>query len=188
MLGGTQFLMATNNTSIVSGFVVKPALAVRSERKLSSASRQYAQFNEWLEFLVFKMPENEDEFEFPESLSFLLFSSARYKVLFGGRGGGKCLALGTKVIMADGSLCAIENVRKGDAVMGPDSKPRNVLGVTRGRSELYKISQTSGIDYVVNNAHILSLKKSKSSYFDVGEKMPSGNYRRPNGGMVHIQR
>jgi len=112
------------------------------------------------------MNDQAPEFEFPEKLGFLLFESAPYKIAYGGRGSGKCLAIGTRVIMADGSLRAVEDIKPGDCVMGPDSKPRNVLGVTRGFDDMYKIHQTSGIDYTVNSAHILSLKKSKSAFFE----------------------
>ena len=100
--------------------------------------------------------------DFIEKLKFL-FSPAPYKIAYGGRGGGKCLRVGTKVIMADGSLRSVENVKNGEYVMGPDSKPRLVSGTTRGFGELFEIKQTSGMTYVVNDAHILSLKKSKSS-------------------------
>jgi len=88
--------------------------------------------------------------------------SYRYKSFYGGRGGAKCLALGTKVIMFDGSLKKVEDIRVGDKVMGVDNQPRTVLGTTRGKGKLYKVSQSSAIDYIVNDAHILSLKKSKS--------------------------
>jgi len=123
----------------------------------------------------------EIELAIPKKLEFLLSTPARFKILYGGRGGAKCLALGTKVIMADGSLRAIENIWTGESVMGPDSKPRKVLGTTRGRSMMYKIHQTSGIDYIVNSAHILSLKKSKSSMNEKGEISKADNARRPNG-------
>lgn len=118
--------------------------------------------------------------EFPEK-AIPLFKPAPYKVMYGGRSGTKCLAVGTKVIMADGSLRAVEDVRIGEQVMGPDSKPRNVLALDRGHSEMYRIRQTSAMDYVVNAAHILSLKKSHSSKKDRGEKSKAGNWRRPNG-------
>ena len=39
-----------------------------------------------------------------------LFRPCHYKVMYGGRGGAKCLALGTRVIMADGSLRVIERI------------------------------------------------------------------------------
>lgn len=110
-----------------------------------------------------------------------LFLPAPYKVMHGGRGGAKCLAIGTRVIMADGSLRPIEDVGVGELLMGPDSRPRMVLAVTRGNGPLYRVSQTSAMDYVVNDAHILSLKKSKSCALDRGERSKAGNWRRPQG-------
>lgn len=117
--------------------------------------------------------------ELPAKCGFLL-KLHRYKVLYGGRGSGKCLALGTRVIMADGSLRAVEDVRAGEAVMGPDSKPRRVLSTTRGVGPLYRVKQTSGMDYVVNDAHILSVKKSGAAEKDV-RMMPTGSPRNPGG-------
>lgn len=98
----------------------------------------------------------------PEKLGFLL-EPWKYKVIYSGRYGLKCLALGTRVIMADGSLRAIEDVRKGEAVMGPDSKPRNVLATVRGRGKLYRVKQADAKDYVVSAGHILSVKKARSA-------------------------
>ena len=121
-----------------------------------------------------------DPIKFPSKLKFL-FRPARYKVAYGGRGGTKCFGLGTRILMFDGTIKAVEDVAVGDSVMGPDSKPRTVLTTTSGVSKLYRISQTSAIDYVVNEDHILSLKKSKSCQKDTGGIMPSGNLRRGRG-------
>jgi hypothetical protein len=46
--------------------------------------------------------------------------------------------------------------------MGDDSKPRNVLSTTSGREQMYWIRQNKGIDYRVNESHILSLKRSRT--------------------------
>ena len=118
--------------------------------------------------------------EFPDILAFL-FRPSRYKVAYGGRGGSKCFALGTPVLMFDGTLRGVEDVIIGDKVMGPDSKPRTVLSTTSGESDLYEIKQTSAMTYVVNEDHILSLKKSKSCVKDTGELSARGRQRRPNG-------
>lgn len=115
--------------------------------------------------------------EIPRKLDFL-FRPARYKVAHGGRG---CLAPGSKVIMADGSLRNIEDVSVGDLLMGPDSKPRVVLQLFRGREQMYRVKQTSAQEYVVNGAHILVLRKSEACKLDRGEQFASGNFRRPNG-------
>jgi replicative DNA helicase len=83
--------------------------------------------------------------------------------------------------MYDGSLRKVQDIKVGDQVIGPDGLPRNVKDTIRGRSNLYKIRQKSGEDYIVNEDHIISLKKSKSSKRDKGELSSLGNYRRPNG-------
>jgi replicative DNA helicase len=76
-------------------------------------------------------------------------------------GMGKCLGKGTKVVMYDGRLKKVEDIRVGDLLMGDDSTPRRVLSLARGREQMYWIRQNKGIDYRVNESHILSLKKSR---------------------------
>jgi len=75
---------------------------------------------------------------------------------------GKCLGKGTKVLMYDGSLKKVEDVRVGDKLMGDDSTQRNVLSLAQGQEEMYWIRQNKGIDYRVNKSHILSLKRSRN--------------------------
>lgn len=76
-------------------------------------------------------------------------------------GGGKCLGRGTPVLMFDGSVRAVETVRKGSLIMGPDSRPRRVLSTCRGVEPLYRIVPTKGDPYVVNESHILSLQRAR---------------------------
>lgn len=73
-------------------------------------------------------------------------------------GGGKCLGKGTDILMYDGNIKKVEDVKVGDLLMGPDSKPRRILGTTTGIEELYRIVPVKGNPYVVNESHILSLK------------------------------
>lgn len=73
-------------------------------------------------------------------------------------GGGKCLAKGTPVLMYDGSIKAVEDVQVGDQLMGPDSKPRNVLSLAQGTEMMYKVTPVKGEPYIVNESHILSLR------------------------------
>ncbi|MBL1242970.1 MAG: replicative DNA helicase [Sulfurimonas sp.] len=75
---------------------------------------------------------------------------------------GKCLGLGTKVVMYDGTLKNVEDVKVGDQLMGDDSTPRNVLSLARGREKMFWVRQNKGIDYRVNESHILSLKRSRN--------------------------
>ena len=87
-------------------------------------------------------------------------NNGNFIVLMGGPGSGKCLKNGTRIIMFDGTLKNIEDVNIGDLLMGPDSKPRMVLSTSHGTGVLYDIKQSRGLDYTVNENHILSLTKS----------------------------
>ena len=74
---------------------------------------------------------------------------------------GKCLGRGTKVMMHDGTCKAVEQVRDGDLLMGPDSEPRRVSGTTQGTGKLFRVEQVKGMSYVVNEDHVLSLEINK---------------------------
>lgn len=71
-----------------------------------------------------------------------------------GREGGKCFAPGTKVIMSDGRIKNIEDIKIGDKVMGPDGHSRTVLELHSGKDHMYKITPSSGSDVqIVNSKH-----------------------------------
>ena len=75
----------------------------------------------------------------------------------------KCLSPDTKIVMYDGSLRKVGDIRVGEQVMGPDSTPRNVLDVSWGKSKMYSVHHNIGGDgYLVNKDHILSLIKSNN--------------------------
>ena len=80
---------------------------------------------------------------------------------------GKCLGKGTKVVMADGQLKKVEDLQVGENLLGPDSKPRRILSLARGREMMYWVKQCQGANYRVNESHILSLKRSRNP--DKGE-------------------
>ncbi len=96
----------------------------------------------------------------------------------GGRG---CEDPNTKVIMHDLTIKLLKDIKVGDKVMGDDFAPRTVLSTKRGRSEMYRVHQSSAEDYFVNDAHILTLKKSESAKLDRGGLTKAGTYRRPHG-------
>lgn len=77
-------------------------------------------------------------------------------------GAGKCLGIGTPVLKYDGTIVPVEQVLVGDLLMGPDSKPRTVLGTTRGTGELYRITPIKGDSWVCNDVHVLSLTHTES--------------------------
>lgn len=75
---------------------------------------------------------------------------------------GKCFAPGTRVMMYDGSVKNIEDIKEKEQVMGPDGKPRLVIGLTHGFDNMYTVHQNKGMDYTVNSVHILSLKRQSN--------------------------
>lgn len=66
-----------------------------------------------------------------------------------------CHAKGTKIVMADGSLKNVENVKLGDFVMGRDGTPREVLRLYHGSAPMYKIIPKRSAPFVVNGDHVL---------------------------------
>lgn len=50
-----------------------------------------------------------------------------------------------------------KDIQVGDVLIGDDNKPRKVLTTCTGTDLMYKVSQSNGIEYVVNSKHTLSL-------------------------------
>lgn len=73
-------------------------------------------------------------------------------------GFGKCLSKNTPIIMYDGNVKKVQDIKVGDTLMGDDSTARNVLSVCKGREQMYKIIPFKGEEFGCNESHILSLK------------------------------
>lgn len=72
----------------------------------------------------------------------------------------ECLKFGTEVIMADGSIRKIEDIKLGEYVMGPDGTPRRVLERHTGVDNMYRIKAGSGCnDQIVNSKHSIYYKQ-----------------------------
>jgi hypothetical protein len=78
--------------------------------------------------------------------------------LVGNPGVGKCLGINTPILMYDGSIKLVQDIKVGDKLMGDDFLPRNVLSTCSGIEQMYKIYQEYGITYRVNASHILTVK------------------------------
>lgn len=79
-----------------------------------------------------------------------------------------CHAAGTRILMADGSTKAVEDIVVGDQVMSPWSQSRTVLQLARGTEPLFRITPKKGVPFVVNGNHVLSLRTTNE-----GKKFPS---------------
>lgn len=78
----------------------------------------------------------------------------------GAPGTGKCLGRGTPVLLADGRILPVEEIQRGDRLMGPDGKARGVLSTNRGCGPLFRIDPIRGEPFVCNDAHMMTLVKS----------------------------
>lgn len=96
-------------------------------------------------------------------------------IVIGPPGSGKCLAKDTDIMMFNGAIKKVQNIKTGDFLMGDDSTPRKVLSTCKGSENLYRITQISEQrdtpslveTYVVNESHILSLKTDYGDVKDI---------------------
>ena len=76
---------------------------------------------------------------------------------------GKCHGKGTKILMFDGSVKKIEDIKKSDKIMGIDSLPRKVKNIHSGYGDIFVVTPNKGGEsFTCNAEHILSLKDTSS--------------------------
>lgn len=78
----------------------------------------------------------------------------------GGRG---CETPTQEIMMADLTVKMIKDIRVGERVMGDDFTPRTVLATMQGRGMMYRVHQSSGEDYLVNESHILTVSDGNNT-------------------------
>ena len=72
-------------------------------------------------------------------------------------GHAKCHGRGTSILMADGDVRSVEDVRVGERVMGPDG-PKRVTHTSHGRQVMYRVVPVKGSEpFTVNEEHVLTL-------------------------------
>lgn len=69
-----------------------------------------------------------------------------------------CHIKGTEVLMYDGTLRKVEDVRIGDLLMGDDNTPRVVQKLYNGTDKLYKVTLSNGDYQIVNSHHPIYFK------------------------------
>lgn len=74
-----------------------------------------------------------------------------------------CLAKGTMLLRSDHTQVAVEDVKEGDLLLGPDGGSRRAFNIVSGKDHLYRIKMGDHKeDLVVTPNHILVLHKKKS--------------------------
>lgn len=71
-----------------------------------------------------------------------------------------CHAKGSMIMLFDGNTKPVEEIVVGDLLMGPDSTPREVLSLARGRQEMRRVVPVKGEPFIVNMDHKLSLYRT----------------------------
>jgi P4 family phage/plasmid primase-like protien len=71
-----------------------------------------------------------------------------------------CHAFNQGIMMADGTIKKVQEIKVNDQLMGDDYKGRNVLKLIRGTGQMYKIKSFQS-EFIVNDEHILTLMYSK---------------------------
>ena len=79
-------------------------------------------------------------------------------ILTGGPGCGKCLDPNTGVLMYNGDIKIIKDIKINEFIMGDDSTPRKVLSVCEGEETMYDIIPKIGYSFRCNGPHILTLQ------------------------------
>ena len=82
------------------------------------------------------------------------------QILCAPTGSGKCHPAGERILMCDGSIRAVETIRPGDKLMGPDSLPRTVQSVSRGHGCIVEVRPVKGESWRCNEDHVLTLVRT----------------------------
>ena len=105
-----------------------------------------------------------------------LYTPYRGLLLYHGLGSGKCHKINTPIMMSDGSIKLVQDIKVGDMLMGDDSKPRTVLSLARGKDKMYDVIPIKGDKYTVNQEHILCLRASGFPKINYNTHKSNTNY------------
>ena len=83
-------------------------------------------------------------------------------------GVGKCHGINTQILMFDGSIKMVQDIKIGDKIMGDDSTCRIVKSLGNGRDMMFKIVPRKGESFIVNSEHVLCLKISGNKLHNNG--------------------
>ena len=88
------------------------------------------------------------------------------------RQSGKCFAKGTKILMHNGKVKPVEQIKVGDKVMRPNGGFAVVTSLGRGRERMYEVRshEKHHDSFVVNESHILALVNRKGEYENIEVK------------------
>lgn len=74
-----------------------------------------------------------------------------------------CHAIGERLLLANGKTKAVEDISNSDLLIGDDGCPRKILRIIRGKGNLYRVVPNKGEPFIVNEDHLLTLKRTNES-------------------------
>lgn len=74
-----------------------------------------------------------------------------------------CHGIGEKVLLADGQIKRVEEIQSDDLLLGSDGNPRHILQIIRGTGRMYKIQPVKGKPFIVDENHMLTLRRTNES-------------------------
>jgi hypothetical protein len=146
-----------NSTNIDESF--KPNSKIELDIKLWKLPNRFS-FQQFIDDTFrYKITSKSDLFPSQRFVKDFIREDSPYRglLLYHGLGAGKCHARDTPILMFDGSIKYVQDVRVGDLVMGDDSKPRTVQSLVSGWDYMYDVMQEGADTYTVNSAHVLCL-------------------------------
>lgn len=79
------------------------------------------------------------------------------------KSGHGCFGINTEIMLSDGSIKLVQDVKVNDKLMGDDGvSNRNVLELYRGRENMYHFDYMDGTGHIFNESHILCLVATQS--------------------------
>ena len=105
-----------------------------------------------------------------------LYTPYRGLLVYHGLGSGKCHKKGTLIMLSDGSLKKVEDIKVGELLMGDDSTPRTVTSLANGIDKMYDVIPAKGEKYTVNSEHILCLRASGFPKISYNNHKSNTNY------------
>lgn len=105
----------------------------------------------------------------------------RCQILCAPTGSGKCHPAGTMIMMHNGESRAVEDICRGDVLMGPGGAPRKVLSTSTGHGDLFLITPVKGTSWGCNADHVLTLVHTESGEtvdIPLNEYLSKSNYWR----------
>uniref|UniRef100_A0A6C0H9C5 DOD-type homing endonuclease domain-containing protein n=1 Tax=viral metagenome TaxID=1070528 RepID=A0A6C0H9C5_9ZZZZ len=105
-----------------------------------------------------------------------MYTPYRGLLVLHGLGSGKCQKKDTPIIMYNGEIKMVQDIKVGDLLMGDDSTPRRVFSLARGKDKMYEIIPIKGETYTVNQEHIMCLKASGFPQITCNNNLSNTNY------------